>query len=107
MNLFGLELDGGMLVVVACVLLCGMAVVLVLGLHFFGIIFDILGVVFGLFTGGLELGMGLVAGGPIAWCGCIVLIVVLLGCCGLVFTASGILNSCGTPDQVNFCRLIP
>lgn len=84
---------------VVCALSCGVMVILFLGIQ-------ILGGALEIFTGVFELIGGFLGGGPISCCGCIILIG---GCgiCGLFISwGAGMLQTCGTPDAVNFCRLL-
>lgn len=81
-----------------CAGLCVVAVVLMTALQFIG---GILGFVFGLLGPLLEI----LAGGPLAWLGCFFMLIAC-GACGLVSWAivSG-LQSCGTDQAINLCRL--
>ena len=68
------------------------------------ILVNIFGMFIGVFTGIFEGIANLVAGGPVAWCGCLLTV---LGCaaCGLLAaTLLSIYSSCGTAQAVNFCR---
>ncbi len=51
----------------------------------------------------LDFVMDLVAGGPTTWCGCLLALVVIGGCCGIAALISYVLSTCGTPQAVNFC----
>lgn len=82
----------------AIAVLCCVGGVLIL------VVLNVIGGLFGVGLGILEIGLDLFSGGPIAWCGCLV---VLLGCCGctaITIMAIRVLSTCGTPDAVNFCR---
>lgn len=84
---------------VLCALLCVGLVILSLVMQFLDIFLGIVGAVFSLLFGVLE-------GGPIAWIGCLFLI---LGCavCGLLVALLGsALATCGTPDAMNICRIL-
>lgn len=85
-------------VAIICGGLCLVGVVL-----FFGI--QILAGTFELFAGFFELFTGILAGGPFAWCGCLMAI---LGC-GLVIVIVMFiftnLQNCSGPNAMNFCRL--
>ena len=48
--------------------------------------------------------VNILTGGPVTWCGCLAVIILLVACCGLVALAGFTLSTCGTPDAVNFCR---
>lgn len=51
----------------------------------------------------LDFVMDLLTGGPVTWCGCLLALVVVGGCCGLAALISYVLSTCGTPQAVNFC----
>lgn len=51
----------------------------------------------------LEFLFDVLAGGPVAWIGCFLLAVLIVGCCGLVAVLVYTYSTCGTPNQVNFC----
>lgn len=93
--------DGSTLLIAAvgCCLLCGVGVVLLLLTQLLGSVFDIFSSVFGLVFNVVE-------GGPVSWCGCLALIGVGLVCGGLVLVLAQALSTCGTPNAVNFCRLL-
>jgi hypothetical protein len=67
---------------------------------------QVIGGLLGAFSSIFEIAFDVLSGGPVAWCGCIVLIV---GCGGgtllIVILAQG-LSSCGTPQAINFCSFI-
>jgi len=87
------------LITVGCALLCLVAVVGFVLIQFVGFGFDIIFGVLG-FLGDI------IAGGPIAWCGCLVMIFGS-GICGLItFAFASVLPNCGTPDAVNLCRFL-
>ena len=98
--MFGVDL-GVIAIVCGCcfgfLLLSG---VLSLGLNILGIFFDVFGVI-------IDLTTGLFGGGPGGCCGCLALLFILAGCGVLIFGVSDILSTCGTPDAVNLCRLVP
>ncbi len=87
-----------LIVVVACTVLCGLGIVMFMGLQ-------IIGTVLGLFTGILEMVLGMIAGGPMAWCGCLAMLLGCGVCLALTLAIAGMLSTCGTPDAVNFCRI--
>lgn len=86
-----------LLIVVVCGL-CLVGFVLLMVVQLIGGVFDIF---FGLF----EFVGGIIEGGPIAWCGCLVLIGGCGLCAGTIYVVTQLLSTCGTPDAVNFCRL--
>ncbi|MFW5708771.1 MAG: hypothetical protein ACOCX5_00990 [Chloroflexota bacterium] len=62
----------------------------------------------------LELGLGVLEffgeallWGPLPGCGCIFVLVACGMCGALVWLAADVLATCGTPDAVNLCRLLP
>lgn len=59
--------------------------------------------IFTLISALFEVGLDVLMGGPIAWCGCIVFLVLVVGCCAFVAVVAYSLSTCGTPDAVNFC----
>ncbi len=94
------NLEPGSLLLLAllCAGLCGGVVILFFGLQ-------IVGTLIGILTGLFEAFTSILAGGPASWCGCLVL---LLGCgfCGVLSVSLvGILQGCGTADQVMLCRV--
>jgi hypothetical protein len=91
------NLDIGLTILVLAGL-CAVGVVLLL-------LLQVLGTVFGFVFNILEVVGGVIQGGPMAWCGCLVGLLVCGGCgIGIAVTVS-LLSSCGTPDAVNFCSL--
>jgi hypothetical protein len=50
-----------------------------------------------------ELLLDVFTGGPVAWCGCLVRAILLVGCCGAAAIAGYSLSTCNTPDPVHFC----
>jgi hypothetical protein len=95
------NIDAGtiLLIVVGCAGLCVVGIGLLFSLQ-------ILTSVVGMFAGIAEVIGAVLSGGPLAWCGCILLFVI----CGAVVIIAlwlvSILSSCGTADAVNFCRLL-
>ena len=84
---------------VGCGLLCVVGGVIFVVLQILGFGFEILFHV-------LEFFGQILAGGPIAWCGCFVFV---FGCgaCGLLTWAlATALPNCGTAEALNICRLL-
>ena len=79
--------------------LCGVGLIGVLVLQLLGGVFDIIGGVFGFV-------FDIIGGGPVAWCGCLVAVFGCAICGGFFLLLVNIFSTCGTPDAVNFCRLI-
>jgi hypothetical protein len=96
-----MELDANtiFLVAVACIALCGIGVLLFFGLQ-------IIGTSIGVFAGIFELVTQVISGGPVSWCGCLVLFLGCSFCAVITISVVGIIQSCGTPDAVNFCRIL-
>lgn len=81
----------------------GLALLCVVGLVlFFGL--QIIGSVFGVIFGFVQLFTGIITGGPVAWCGCLVLILACILCVGTVLLYS---TCSGNPSAMNFCSLFP
>jgi hypothetical protein len=95
------NIDGGsvLLLTLACASICGIVVVLFFGLQ-------IIGTALGFLTGILEFFSRIISGGPISWCGCLVVILGCGFCTVSVFSVASILQTCGTPEAVNFCSLL-
>ncbi|MCU0511895.1 MAG: hypothetical protein MUE40_04915 [Anaerolineae bacterium] len=87
------------------ILLAGCCVGLFLFGGIIGFVLQILGIGFGIVGGVLEFIVNIVSGGPIAWCGCLVLLFACAGCGGLALLIASVLPQCGTPQAVNLCRL--
>jgi hypothetical protein len=81
---------------------CGALCVIGIGLLFS---LQILTSVATAFSGILQIIGSVLGGGPLAWCGCILLFVI----CGAVAVVGiwlvSILSSCGTASAVNICQL--
>lgn len=97
----GLNIDiggSGAGLALCCGLSCVVIVVLGVGLQVFGVVFQgALGI--------FELGLEVFAGGPVAWCGCLVVIIGVIACGAIAIAFLNVMGTCGTPDQVNLCRL--
>jgi len=95
----GLDLGAGFTVVVASALCCVVGIAVMFFMQF-------ISGIFGFVLGFLEIGLEIFAGGPIAWCGCFVVLGICGGCGALIFSIISVIPSCGTPNAVNLCRLI-
>jgi hypothetical protein len=95
----GIDSQTAFFLAVGCVLLCGVGIVLFLGLQIIGGIFEI-------FSSVLSLFFDILGGGPLSWCGCLLFIVLCVGCVGLTLLGIQALSTCGTQEAVNLCRLI-
>ena len=94
------NIDGSTVLIIAVglALLCGVGVVLLLFSQVLGNVFELFTSVLGIFTGVAE-------GGPMSWCGCLVLFGGCFVCSILGFILWQTLSTCGTTQAVNFCRL--
>ncbi|NJL54631.1 hypothetical protein HC928_05115 [bacterium] len=98
MDLFG-EVSP-LLLVCGCALLCVVGIALLFVLQLLDVVLSVIGGVFGPFR---RVSSG---GGFEGFCGCIVLLVLFGGCCGLTVLTVNLVQTCGTPDAVNLCRVI-
>ena len=94
-----INLTSALPIILGCVCLCGLGFVLISGLHVIGgflhIFTSIFGVVF-----------DVLSGGPVSWCGCLVLLVVCIGVAGFAVLVAQGLSTCGTPQAINICTLL-
>jgi hypothetical protein len=86
------------LIAVGCVVLCGVGFLLVFGLQ-------IIGTLLGALSGFFEMGVGILAGGPVAWCGCGLFVMACLVCGGIALFVATAIPNCAT-NPVMFCRLL-
>ena len=70
-----------------------------------GTILHFLGTGLSIITAILNLGFGVISGGPVVWCGCLLVMMVCGGCAFMTLALSTILPNCGTVQAVNLCRL--
>jgi len=68
-----------------------------------GFILQVVGGFLDIFIGFFEVFLEILQGGPIAWCGCLALLLGCCGCSGLVFLALNASASC-VEFPTNFCR---
>ncbi len=94
-------MDGGTLILIAagCGILC-------IVLFVIGTVLNALGIVFELLGGLAEFAVNLFNFGPVPGCGCVVVVGVIALCIGTVLAVNGVLQSCATPQPVNFCQLL-
>jgi hypothetical protein len=92
----GIDLGNPLLIIVA---LCGLCIVGIVVLVVLQVLGGALGLIGGLFEGVFEL----INAGPLAWCGCLVGLALLLGCGGVIWLIVSSLASCGTENAVNLC----
>ncbi len=99
MDLFqNISPDSAFTLALVCALLCGAVILLVMGLQIISGVLDIIG-------GILGLGLDILGGGPLSWCGCLLLFVGLFACGGLVMLLAQALSTCGTAQAVNLCLI--
>jgi hypothetical protein len=94
------NIDGGTVLIIAVglALLCGVGVVLLLATQVLGNVLELFTSVFGVF-------LNIAEGGPVSWCGCLVLMGACIGCGGFALVLAQTLSMCGTPNAVNLCGL--
>ncbi len=68
-----------------------------------GFVLQVVGNFFEIFFGFFEVFLGILQGGPIAWCGCFVLVFGCFGCTGLVFLSLNASASCAQ-YYTHFCQ---
>lgn len=85
-------------VAICCGLLCIVGFLALIVLPIVGGALDLLGGIF-------ELVFGILEGGPIAWCGCLLFLAGCGVCAGILIAVMSVLSTCDTPNAVNFCRL--
>lgn len=93
-----LGIDTAVIAVVCCTLLCGVVFVLSPLLQVVEIVIQIFSTIF-------DLVFGLVGSGPEGCVGCFALLFGCILCSGLGWVIIDSLQTCGTPDAVNFCQL--
>lgn len=95
----GVDVGTVLLVAVGCVVLCFVGIGLSIGLSFIGNFLHMFTQFFQLFT-------HILSGGPVSWCGCLLLILSCFVCTGVTIFIVSFLPSCSGPNAINFCRLI-
>lgn len=94
-----IALNDALLYGIGCVLLCGVGIVLMIALQFITGTLDVL-------LQFVDLFWQIVSGGPVAWCGCAVVLFGCFMCAGLsLYIVLNVLPTCGTINQVQFCTL--
>ncbi|MBZ0291865.1 MAG: hypothetical protein K8L99_04785 [Anaerolineae bacterium] len=86
------------LLAVGCVLLCGVGIILVIGLQIIGGLLDIIGGIFNIVFGLFDFG-------PLPGCGCFLTVFICGGCGLATLLITQVMATCGTPDAVNLCLL--
>ena len=90
--------ENTILIALGCVCLCVVGFVLMSGLQ-------IVGGLLGTVSSVVEIVFDVLSGGPVSWCGCLVLLFVCVGGVGGAYLISQALASCGTPQAINLCSL--
>jgi hypothetical protein len=86
-----------LLITVGCVLLCVVGLVLMFGLQ-------LIGTTLHTFVGLFQVFESVLSGGPVAWCGCLVLLFI----CAVIVGGALVIVTCNSdPNAMNFCTLIP
>ncbi|HRF96009.1 MAG TPA: hypothetical protein PLZ51_12470 [Aggregatilineales bacterium] len=93
------------IVALVCGGMCLLSLVLVVVLPILTGTLQIFGSIIDIFTGIIGAFTGILSGGPVAWCGCLFFLIVLMMCGGMALLIAGAISSCGTPNQMLFCRL--
>lgn len=93
------------IVVLVCGGMCLLGLVLAIVLPIITGTLQIFGIIVDIITGIIGALIGVLSAGPVAWCGCLFFLIVLAMCGGIVLIVANILSTCGTPNQVLFCRL--
>lgn len=86
-------MDPAIILVVLAVLCVG-GLILAVVLPLLSGVFEVLGTL-------LEFVFNIVSGGPVAWCGCLLFLILLLACCGLIVLVAT--SGCGTPGAAGLC----
>lgn len=84
----------------------GLCLVCFLGFGLIGFVLSLLGFIGDLVGGVTNILFGLLGCGPLPGCGCVVVVIGLAGCGVMSMYVVRIVQSCGTPQAVNFCRLL-
>ncbi len=91
------DLGGLLLISIGLIFLCVMGLLIFFGLQ-------LLGTGLSVFLGVFEFFGSILSGGPVIWCGC----VVLMGICALLVGGALIISSCSAnPNAMNFCMIAP
>ena len=88
-----------LLVVVGCVLLCGVGIILFFGMQFLGTALSAVTTLAQVFT-------HILSGGPVSWCGCLLLLISCVACAGIAIFVASVLPQCSGANAMNFCRLL-
>ncbi|MCB9459917.1 MAG: hypothetical protein H6670_09720 [Anaerolineaceae bacterium] len=95
---FNIDLGSSPTLLLCCCGICIVGMIVVFGLQFIGVLIEGLGHF-------LDIFLGILGGGPFAWCGCLVVLAILAACGIIAIAFFNVLGTCGTPAQVNLCRL--
>ena len=94
-----INLSNALPIILGCVCLCGVGFVFIFGLH-------IIGGFLHTFTSIIGVFVHILSGGPVSWCGCLVLLVLCVGVAGFAILIAQGLSTCGTAQAINFCTLL-
>ena len=83
----------------------GLCLLCVVGVAF-TFIMQFVGIGIGIISGVIHFFTGIITGGPLAWCGCLIFLFICSGCGFVTIVLSSIIPKCGTPDAINLCRLL-
>lgn len=94
------ELQSGNLLVIglACCALAVIGTALLFGLQLITGLVSAIGAL-------VDVIVGIVGGGPTAWCGCLLAVIGCGACAGGTVFMANLLAACGTPQATNFCTL--
>lgn len=84
------------LIAVGCALLCAVVVVI-------GFLLQALSSIFDVITSLVEVAVEVAQGGPVAWCGCTLLLIGLFACAGFAFLYLNAPESCAA-NPTRFCQ---
>jgi len=70
------------------------------------LLLNLLGVVLQVIGGLVGLLFEVLGSGPIGWCGCLIVLALVVGVVLLVGYVLSVLPACGTAQAVNLCRLL-
>lgn len=90
--------ENAVLIALGCVCLCVVGFVLMSGLQ-------VVGGVIGMFSSVIDVVFNILSGGPVSWCGCLVVLFLCVGGAGGAYLISQALATCGTPQAINLCSL--
>ncbi len=84
----------------------GLCLVCFLGFGLIGFVLSLLGFIGDIVGGVTNMLFALLGCGPLPGCGCLVAVIGLAGCGVLSLYVVRVVQSCGTPQAVNFCQFL-